>query len=140
MPVGIVDLDTALAGCASAHSEKNVLAVVLSDLMTPSGALGGLDALRARVADVCVIHLVAPDEIEPRLTGELELIDSESGQALELGVSMATLEAYRTRFGDWLEERAQACRRRGMRYVRVRTDTPLAAAVMSDLRHGGLLR
>jgi uncharacterized protein (DUF58 family) len=140
-PVGVVDLDAGLAGCIPAGvSPQSVLAVVVSDLMTPSGAIGGLDALRGRVADVCVIHVVAPDELEPRFTGELELIDAESGATLELGVSMATLNAYRGRFASWLEARIDDCRRRGLRYVRVSTDTPLAIAVMNDLRAGGLLR
>jgi uncharacterized protein (DUF58 family) len=136
--VGFVDLDRALTDCSPAGGAS--LAIVISDLMTPSGAIAGLDALRGRVADVCVVHVFAPDEAEPRLTGELELLDAESGAALELGVSVATLEAYRTRFAAWLEARADECRRRGMRYVRIRTDTPLALAVISELRRGGLLR
>ena len=100
----------------------------------------GLDALLARVADVAVIHLVHPDELEPSIAGEVELVDAESGATLQLGVSLSTLSAYRARFTAWLQAREAECHRRGLRYSRSRTDTPLTTAVMRDLRQVGLLR
>jgi uncharacterized protein (DUF58 family) len=139
-PAGMVDLDTALAECLTGDVPRDSLAVVVSDLLTPDGAAAGLDALRARVADVTVVHLVSPEELEPRLSGEVELIDEETGAALEIGVSMDTLAAYRARLQAWLDARADACHRRGMRYIRARTDRPLASLVLDDLRRGGLLR
>jgi uncharacterized protein (DUF58 family) len=139
-PVGMVDLNESLAASMPSDAPATSLAIVISDLLTPEGAAGGLDGLCARVADVAVIHVVAPDELEPRLSGELALVDAESGAALELGVSLATLSAYRSRFADWLDARETECRRRGLRYCRVRTDRPLASVVLSDLRRGGLVR
>jgi uncharacterized protein (DUF58 family) len=139
-PAGLVDLDSAFAECATGDVPRSSLAVVVSDLLTPDGAAAGLEALRARVADVTVVHLVSPEELEPRLSGEVELVDEETGATLELGVSMDTLAAYRARLQVWLEARADDCRHRGMRYIRARTDRPLASLVMDDLRRGGLLR
>jgi uncharacterized protein (DUF58 family) len=139
-PAGLVDLDSALSECVTRDVPRGSLAVVVSDLLTPDGAAGGFDALRARVADVAVVHLVSPEELEPRLSGEVELIDQETGATLELGVSLDTLAAYRARLQAWLDARADDCRRRGMRYIRARTDRPLASLVMDDLRSGGLLR
>jgi hypothetical protein len=139
-PAGLVDLDAALSECATRDVPRTSLAVVVSDLLTPDGASAGLDALRARVGDLAVVHLVSPDELEPRLSGEVELIDEETGATLELGVSQDTLAAYRARLQAWLDARADDCHRRGMRYIRARTDRPLASLVMDDLRSGGLLR
>jgi uncharacterized protein (DUF58 family) len=139
-PAGAVDLDEALAEYATRQVPRNSLAVVVSDLLTPNGPLAGLDALRAHVADVAVVHLVSPEELEPRLSGEVELIDAESGASIELGVSLETIAAYRARFDTWLDARATDCQRHGMRYVRVRTDRPLASIVLDDLRRGGVLR
>ena len=139
-PGGLVDLDAALADSASSPLARNSLAVVVSDLLTPDGAAAGLDALRTRVADVAVVHVVSTVELEPRLSGEVELVDAESGATLELGVSVDTLAAYRARYETWLENRAADCQRRGMRYMRVNTASPLASIVLDDLRRGGLLR
>jgi uncharacterized protein (DUF58 family) len=141
-PVGLVDLNAGLATCvpAGAAAPSGSLAVIVSDLLTPEGVMLGLDALCARVADVALVHVVAPDELEPRLSGEVTLVDAESGAGLELGVSTATLSAYRRRFEAWVNAREADCRGRGLRYFRVQTDRPIASVILSDLRQGGLLR
>jgi len=87
-----------------------------------------------------MLHVVSPEEMEPRLSGELELVDAETNEVLELGVSLETLAAYRDRFAAWLDERENECRTRGIRYVRVRTDRPVTSVILDDLRRGGVLR
>lgn len=139
-PAGLVDLNAGLAECVPPGASARSLAVVVSDLLMPEGVASGLDALRARVADVAVVHIVSPEELNPELSGELELVDAESGATLELGVSLDTLAAYRQRLGHWLDAREADCGRRGMRYIRVRTDQPVNEVVLDDLRRGGLLR
>jgi hypothetical protein len=115
--------------------------VVISDLLTPLGVSSGLESLRlGRQADVVILHVVSPQEMEPRLSGEIELVDSETNEVLELGVSLETLAAYRARFGAWLDEQENQFRGQGVRYVRVRTDRPLTSVVLDDLRRGGVLR
>jgi uncharacterized protein (DUF58 family) len=140
VPAGALNLDGALATCVPGDAPAATLAVVVSDLLTPDGVSRALDQLGARVADVAVVHVVSPDDLEPRVTGEVELLDAETGDTLELGVSQATLAAYRARFAAWLDAREQECRRRGRRYVRVTADRPIADVVLTDLRRGGLLR
>ena len=137
---GAVDLNVVLSQDPITDVPRHSLAVVISDLLTPDGAAAGLDSLRSHVSDLAVVHVVSEQELEPRLSGEVELVDVESGAAFELGVSLETLAAYRSRFQTWLDARAQDCHQRGMRYVRVRTDQPLASIVLDDLRRAGLLR
>jgi len=139
-PAGLLDLNATLAGAVSARPNSSTLAVVVSDLLSPDGAARGLDTLRTRVGDVAVIHVVSPQELDPSVSGEVDLVDAESGETLELGVSLDTLSAYRARINAWLDERAEDCLRRGLRYVRVRTDRPLPSIVLDDLRQGGLLK
>jgi hypothetical protein len=87
-----------------------------------------------------VVHTVSPEEIDPRLSGELELVDAETNQALEIGISLDTLAAYRVRYAAWLADREAEASQRGIRYVRVRTDRPLVSVVLDDLRRAGVLR
>ena len=138
-PAGLVDLNASLAGCVPDRA-RYPLVVIVSDLLTPAGVADGLSAMQLQPADVAVIHVLSPEELEPSLRGEVELLDAESGERLELGVSLQTLDAYRARFNAWLDARAADCHTRGIRYVRVRTDQPLAQVVLDDLRRGGLVR
>ena len=140
-PTGRVDLNSELGACLGERELNGTpLVVVISDLLDPDGAARGLDSLQFKRTDVVVIHVVSRQELEPRLNGELELVDAETEAALELGVSLETLAAYRTRFDTWLEERASYCRRHEMRYARVRTDRPLASVMLDDLRRARVLR
>jgi uncharacterized protein (DUF58 family) len=139
-PAGLADVNLGLAACLPDDRTSQPLVIVVSDLLAPDGIASGLESLQARQADVVVVHVVSPEESEPRVAGEVELVDAESGETLELGVSLETLSAYRARFSAWLDARAAECRTRGIRYARVRTDRPLAAVVMDDLRRAGVLR
>ncbi len=139
-PRGLVDLSAAMRACVSADTPAYSLAVLVSDLMSQDGIASALDGLRLRVADLAVLHLVAPQELAPNVSGEVELVDAETGSVAELGVSHATLAAYRSRFGAWLEAREAECRGRGLRYARITTDTPLSTTVLRDLREMGLLK
>jgi len=73
-------------------------------------------------------------------TSELELIDAETNKVLEVGVSLATLSAYRPRFATWLDEREAECHARGVRYARLMTDRDLASVMLDDLRSAAVLR
>ncbi len=139
-PVGPIEVNAELAACMPREASANSLVILVSDLLTPEGVAGGLDAVRAHFADVAVVHVVSLAEQNPSLSGEVELVDAESGRTLELGVSLATLAAYRQRFADWLDAREAECRRRGLRYIRVRTDRPVNELVLDELRSGGLVR
>jgi uncharacterized protein (DUF58 family) len=139
-PAGLVDVNAGLAECLP-EAARQPLVVVVSDLLTPPGVSSGLEALRVgRQADVVILHVVSPEEMEPRLSGEMELVDAETNEVLELGVSLETLAAYRARFAAWLDEQETECRGQGVRYVRVRTDRALTSVVLDDLRRGGVLR
>jgi hypothetical protein len=89
---------------------------------------------------VVVLHVVSPDELAPRLAGEVELVDAETNEVLEVGVSLETLAAYRARFATWLDEREAECHARGVRYARLTTDRPLASVMLDDLRRSAVLR
>jgi uncharacterized protein (DUF58 family) len=138
-PAGLVNLNTGLTGCLGS-SPVQPLVVVVSDLLALPGVAHGLDALQAMQADVVVVHTVSPEEIDPRLSGELELVDAETNQALEIGISLDTLAAYRVRYAAWLADREAEASQRGIRYVRVHTDRPLVSVVLDDLRRAGVLR
>jgi uncharacterized protein (DUF58 family) len=138
-PAGLVDLNAGLSRCLSPSAEQP-LVIVVSDLLASSGVSQGLDSLQAMQADVVVLHVVSAEEMDPRLSGEVELVDAETNEVLEIGVSLDTLAAYRARFAAWLADRQAECSQRGIRYARVSSDRPLANVVLDDLRRTGIVR
>jgi len=138
-PAGWLDINAGLSACLP-DGVRQPLVLVVSDLLTRAGVALGLSALRARQTDVVVLHVVSPDELDPRLAGEVELVDAETSELLEVGVSLGTLAAYRARLATWLDEREAECHAHGVRYVRLMTDRPLESVMLDDLRRSAVLR
>ncbi len=90
--------------------------------------------------DIALLQVLTPAEIDPPLSGNVRLTDAETGEEVSLGLTAADLEAYRRGVEKTLAALADGARRRGMRHLLCRTDTPFESLVLTYLRRGGLLR
>jgi uncharacterized protein (DUF58 family) len=132
-PGGRTSLNAGLANYAMRARDAGV-AVVMSDLLDPDGYEAGLRALLERRFDIHVVHLLAPDEMNPEFAGDLRLVDSETGELRELSVDGDALRAYRRRLHEFLERLETFCRTKEIGYHRVITDTPVEGFVLSQLK------
>jgi len=114
------------------------LAVVVSDFLDRGGYEQGLRALMERRFDVHVVQLLAPEEIEPTLGGDLELVDAESGEVREVSLDAETLRAYHRELDGYLSRLEAFCRANELTYTRVTTDVPLEDLLLRRLK-GSLL-
>lgn len=130
---GVTNLNQALAAYAMRAREPG-LAVILSDLLDPTGFEAGIRALLERRFEVHVVHVLAPEELNPNLSGDLRLHDSETGEVRELTVDGDALRGYRARLAQFLERVEGFCRAQEIGYRRVSTDTPVEGFVLSHLR------
>jgi len=135
-PSGRTALSDGLASYALRAREAG-LAVIISDMLDPTGYERGLKALLERRFDVHVIHLLAPDEMNPSFAGDLRLQDVETGELRDLTLDGEALRSYRQRLHDFLERAEQFCRGKEISYHRVLTDTPVEEFVLRQLK--GLL-
>ena len=133
---GGTSLNNGLANYAMRAREPG-LAVLISDLLDPQGFETGLRALLERRFDVHVVHVLSADELNPAATGDLRLLDSETGELRDLSVDGEAIRGYRERLGQFLERVETFCRAREIGYRRVTTETPVEEFLLSQLR--GLL-
>jgi uncharacterized protein (DUF58 family) len=132
-PAGPTHLDEAL-GAYALRAREPGLAVLISDLLDPGGYETGIRALLERRFEVHVMHCLAPEELDPGLSGDLRLEDSETGEIRELTVDGEALRGYRERLTRFLEGAERFCRSREIGYRRVVTDVPVEEFVLSQLR------
>jgi uncharacterized protein (DUF58 family) len=116
------------------RSRESGVAIVISDLMDPAGYERGLKALLERRFDVHVVHVLSADEMNPSFTGDLRLVDSETGELKDLTLDGEAVHAYRQRLRDFLERAEQFCRGKEISYHRVVTDTPIEDFVLGQLK------
>ncbi len=119
---------------------KNVgIAVVLSDFFDES-YLKGLKALLARRFQVILLHVLDQEEVQPTLTGDLRLLDAETGEAREVSLSPRLLAQYHTQLQTFCDGLQQTASRYGMDYVRTSTSVPFEDVILKFLRARGLVR
>lgn len=143
---GRASLAPRLASYAAGAPQPGPL-LLFSDLLDASWP-DGLNALAARGFEVSVLHLLAPDEVNPGLsswldaapTGDFKLRDVETGAEVEITADYELLERYRRGLADWQEELRRFCGARGMAYVPFETSLPLDDLLFAWLRRRGVLK
>ena len=117
--------------------------VVLSDFMDPSGYEHGLRALAtAGGYDTYCLQLLSPEELEPdptALSGDVRLLDAETGRAAEVTVTGEVIKRYRARLASYIEALGAFCAAREMMHTVVRTDTPVETLIFETLRKRGMV-
>lgn len=136
---GITDLNIMLDDYAR-RARRPGLALVISDMFSPTGYVDGLNALLSRGHEVAFLHVLAPEEISPPLVGDLRLIDVETGQAQEVTVDATMRGIYQRRLSAWRDEIRDECLRRGAYYFPLVTDAPWERVILSDMRRAGLVK
>lgn len=114
--------------------------LVLSDFLDPEGYEGPLKALAANRMDAFAVHVLAPEEVEPELTGDFLLVDSETGERIDVTASRRLVENYRKTVRGFCSSLQQFCAARGIAYLFASTDLPFEALVLNYLRSVGLVR
>jgi uncharacterized protein (DUF58 family) len=116
------ELEQALQGYARVGSLADVV-VLISDANVSEDELDrSLRTLAGTARTTCLIHVVAPDEIETPLRGPVELRDAETGRVFEASITEGAAEDYAARFAAFCAEVRERCRVHGVRYVQARSD------------------
>jgi uncharacterized protein (DUF58 family) len=137
---GATDLNSALSAYAR-QTRGAGMTLIVSDLFSPTGYQQGVDALLGQRQDILLVHVLAPDEMQPPpdLVGEWRLVDSEPAAPLEATITPSVVRAYRRLLQAFIDETADFCRRRGITYLQLRSDVSVSDVVLRTFRTLGVL-
>lgn len=114
--------------------------IIISDFLDPAGFQPALRWLMRPNYDVHVIHTLAPEEIDPKIGGHVELLDIESGHKVELTINARLKEIYTSNVEAYCSQIQEFCGKYGMSYSLVRTDATLEDVILKRLRESGLVK
>lgn len=138
-PAGETSINTSLRRFVRVRRESG-LAVLLSDMLSEDGFEEGLAQLLYHRYEPVVIHLLAPEDLEPSWQGELRLEDVERHRELPLYVDPEALARYSQALRDYRQRLETFCRAHDLRYVLLSSGEPLEELVFHALREGAILR
>jgi len=130
---------SAAAARFAAHTRKSGLVCVISDFFTAEG----IDAIAPLLGcghQIELIQVLSPEEANPQLTGDLELIDKETGEAIEVSMGLPVMRRYHQRLAALQSELKSFALRSGGDYFLCNTVTSLKELILGTLRAGRLVR
>lgn len=136
---GETDLATGVKNFCLRNSGRGIL-VLVSDLLDKRGYEAALRYLVAQQMDVYIIHVLAAEELQPELAGDLQLVDCEDQDRAEITISAPLLKRYQQTLDAFRNGVREFCLRRGMVYHPTSNQVPFDQLVMTYLRQRGLVR
>ena len=136
---GNTNLDAALRHYVLGPRRAGLL-FLITDLFSPAGFRDGLGQLLGRGFEIVLLHVLAPDEIDPPLAGDLRLIDLETGAPQDVTLDNPLRELYRKHVESWCRDVELYCLKRGVHYVAVSTGVEWDEMVLHHFRQRGLLK
>jgi uncharacterized protein (DUF58 family) len=133
---GDAPLDRALELLLRHHSGRGVC-VMVSDFLTFGDLKRGFNLLYAAGLEPLGIQILSPGEIEPEVTGDLRLVDSETQETLDISSSADLLGLYQEYRQGLENDLALLCRRRQGRFLPVSSETPVESVLFDQLRRRG---
>jgi uncharacterized protein (DUF58 family) len=116
------------------------LLILISDLFAADGYETGLRQLMGRGHEAVLIHVLAPDELDPPLAGDIQLIDIETNHEQDVSLDGGLRELYRTRAYAWLQSTQTDCRKQGIRYLNVITNQGWDQTLLLEMRRAGFVK
>ncbi len=138
-PTGQTSLEASLKTFV-AQTKRRGMAVVISDFYDPKGYEEGLNFLRYNKFEPFVVQIYDEKEVNPPLSGDLTLVDCETGELREVTVSARLLQKYREAHETFCNELDEFCTKRAMPFFRTHTGRPFDELVLSIFRAGGFLK
>jgi uncharacterized protein (DUF58 family) len=120
--------------------KRRGLVFILSDLFDTAGVEEALAMLRYHQFEVHVIQVLDPAEIRPTATGDLRLLESETGEAYEVTATEAILRRYHAEIDAFLAKTAAFCVEKGIAYAQATTAVPFEDLVLRVLRDGRMIQ
>ena len=136
-PEGKTDL-TAAAAAAALQSGRGIC-VFISDFLSPSGYETALQSMQYRKQEVTALQILSRQELEPELEGAVQLLDAETGEALEFMAGYDALQGYRKVLTEFLTGLRHFCHQKAMAFSTFSAEADIEQAFLRELSRIGLL-
>ena len=116
-------------------ARAGAITILISDLWDAAGLDAPLARLAHRGGELHVLHVIDRRELDPsHLSGDLTLVDAETGAELSVTVDKATRTQLRAAADDWFAGIDELCRRRRIGLFRIDAADPVEEELITWLR------
>ena len=116
------------------------IAILLSDFLTFGNIEKPLNLLYSAGLEIFGLQILSPVELQPELTGDLRLVDSENQTVLDVPSIGQLLGIYQQHLEQMQEGLSSMCRKRNGRFLRVNSADPLETILFDTLCRKGWIQ
>jgi uncharacterized protein (DUF58 family) len=106
---------------------------VISDFLDPGGFRQEMKLLAHRGFDINLIQVLAAEELQPEVGGDLLLVDSETGDAREITANERIVAAYKTALAEYTTSLESFARTTGIGYTMFTADDSFEDMLLKNL-------
>ena len=118
------------------HVGKGIV-ILLSDFLTFGDMRASLNRLYSAGLETFAVQILGPTEVEPELTGDLRLIDSESTAILDISAAPDILDLYHEHREAFAHALSTLCQQRAGRFVSISSTDDFDGVLFDLLRRKG---
>lgn len=132
-PSGQTSLTTTVKSFLARNPRRGPVFVV-TDFLDPAGWEKPLAQLAHGGFQPMVVHILAPEEINPQDADDVRFIDAETGVAVDLSLNATVVRAYRARVEGFKHEVESWCKKHAMPYAFAASNADFEDFVFRTLR------
>jgi uncharacterized protein (DUF58 family) len=138
-PGGSATIDDSIAAALRLHRGRGI-AIVLSDFLTACDVSRSFNLLNSAGLEIFAIQILGPNEIEPDVTGDVRLVDGETGRTLDVSSAGDLLDLYQEHRLAQQSYLSSQCRMRNGRFESVSSGEALEVILFVKLLRRGWIR
>lgn len=138
-PGGDLPVEAAIELALKRHRGRGI-AVVLSDFLTFGDVVRSFNLLHSAGLEIYGLQVLAPSEMNPEMTGDLRIVDSETEQTLDISSIGELIGIYHEHRIAMENHLTAECRRRNGRFLSMASTDPLKTVLFDRLLRRGWVR
>ena len=127
------------AVASAARRTPRGISVILSDYLTESDPSPAVAALRQAGQEVAMVQVLAPQELQPEVRGDVRLVDVETRSGVDITATPGVIAAYRAALAEHTDRLRAVARAHGAAFVQLSSGTPLRELLLGTMRRSGVL-
>ena len=131
-PAAQTNLSSVLRSYRKASLRTGIL-FVISDFLDSGGFRQEMKLLARRGFDLNLVQVLAQEEIQPEVGGDLMLVDSETGEAREITANARIVAAYKATLAEYTTSLESFCRSTGIGYTMLTADVSFEDVLLKNL-------
>lgn len=127
---GTIDMDKAIKG---KRFGGRGLSLIISDFFTQGSLEDFLKYLTYHKQDIVLLHVLSPEELSPKLQGQIRLKDSETGEMVDVDLTSSIVDKYEKTLSSFTAGLKEIAKKYGGAYVNISSGNSLEKVLFEDM-------